>query len=85
MVRKTKKMLQCPQTLFLVRGWGLGTKTTEPEECFLGGMVPLLDHLHHTNHVLAKDFIYLCKPSSVSEPTHAASLVTEFNVMKLQL
>ena len=26
MVRKTKKTLQCPQTLFLVRGLGLGTR-----------------------------------------------------------
>ena len=26
MVRTTKKTLQCPQTLFLVRGWGLGTR-----------------------------------------------------------
>ena len=29
MVRTTKKTLQCPQTLFLVRGWGLGTRLYE--------------------------------------------------------
>ena len=37
MVRKTKKMLQCPKTLFLVRGWGLGTRLISPLRLALSG------------------------------------------------